>query len=227
MNFDELKLPANKKPKYIGKKFYDKYFCKLVLQIDDSKLKTTKIDSGFYSSWRYRSYDNRSTLLASLVKNVKKILTNDDYRLRAESKYLSVFTNEVADLNALMDQLPSHFKLIEMPINSNHSTVLDRHRAVVVRNSLFDKKYKFKIYMKADFGLREKRYSDVKLYLENISNYGLNNTMDRFFNSNLRFRNLGWTAAVYLNDPSDLMMFQLRFNNDIQKIEEAVLISSL
>jgi hypothetical protein len=235
MNFDEVKLPVNKTPKFVGKKFYDRYFCKLVLRIDESKLKKAKFEGSsnnawgsYSSSWsRYRSFDNRSTLLGSLVKDIKKILTNDDYRLRAEGKHISVFTNDVTDLNALMDKLPLHFNQIEMPINSNHSTVLDRHRAVVVRTSLFDKKYKFKIYMKPHFELRENRYNDVKLFLETITDYGLNGTMHSFFNTNIRTRSLGWTAAVYLNDPGDLMMFQLRFNNDIQKIEEAVLISSL
>jgi hypothetical protein len=235
MNFDEVKLPVNKTPKFVGKKFYDKYFCKLVLRIDESKLKKTKFEGAsgnawgsYSSSWsRYRSYDNRSALLGSLVKDVKKILTNSDHRLRAEGKHISIFTNDVTDLNALMDKLSPHFDQIEMPINSNHSTVLDRHRAVVVRTSLFDKKYKFKIYMKPYFELRENRYNDVKLFLENIADHGLNGTLYSFFNTNRRTRSLGWTAAVYLNDPSDLMMFQLRFNNDIQKIEEAVLISSL
>jgi hypothetical protein len=149
------------------------------------------------------------------------------HRLRAEGKHLSVFSNDVTDLNSLMDQLSLNFHEIQMPINSKHSDILDRHRAVVVRNSLFDKKFKFKVYMKPEYKLREIRYNDVKEYLENIKDYGLNHAMDRFFNSNMRTRGIGWTAAIYLNDPADLMMFQLRFNNDIQKIEEAVLISSL
>jgi hypothetical protein len=228
MNFNELKLPNKHSPKYISKKFYDKYFCKLVLKIDESKIKATKIATGFRPTWsRYSSYTNRFELLGQLVKDVKKIIINDDYRLRAEGRHLSIFTNDVSDLNAIMSQLPQHFYQIQMPINSNHSDVLDRHRAVVVRNTLFDKKFKFKVYLKGDYSLRESRYNDVKLYLENITNYGLNSTLERFFYTNNISRGIGWTAAVYLDDPSDLMMFQLRFNNDIQKIEEAVLISSL
>lgn len=228
MNFDELKLPSKHAPKYISKKFYDKYFCKLVLKIDESKVKSTKIATGFRPTWgRYSSYTNRFELLGELVKDVKKIIVNDDYRMRAEGRHLSIFTNDVSDLNAIMSQLSPHFYQIQMPINSNHSDILDRHRAVVVRNSLFDKQFKFKVYLKGDYALRENRYNDVKLYLENIANYGLNSTLERFFYTNKLSRGIGWTAAVYLDDPSDLMMFQLRFNNDIQKIEEAVLISSL
>jgi hypothetical protein len=51
--------------------------------------------------------------------------------------------------------------------------------------------------------------------------------MHDFFKTNFNNRRIGWTAAIYLNDPSDLMMFQLRFDDDIMKIEEAVLIDNL
>jgi hypothetical protein len=81
--------------------------------------------------------------------------------------------------------------------------------------------------MKPLYTLRESRYNEVKEYLENISDYGLNGTMHDFFNTNFNNKRIGWTAAVYLNDPSDLMMFQLRFDDDIMKIEEAVLIDNL
>lgn len=227
MNFDELKLPYKKKPKYISKKFYDKYFCKLVLKIEESKIKETKISAGFTSWNRYNTFTNRSELLGRLIKEVKKVIVNDDHRFRAEGKYLSIFTNDVNDLNEVMSILSLNFYELYTPINTNHSEVLDRHRAVVVRNSLYDKKYKFKVYMKPDYALRETRYKDVQLYLENIEDHGLNHTMNIFFNTDFSTRRAGWTAAIYLNNPSDLMMFQLRFNNDIQKIEEAVLISSL
>ena len=64
-------------------------------------------------------------------------------------------------------------------------------------------------------------------YLENISDYGLNGIMYEFFNTEYNTKRIGWTAAIYLNDPSDLMMFQLRFDDDIMKIEEAILIDNL
>jgi hypothetical protein len=114
-----------------------------------------------------------------------------------------------------------------MPVNNNHTEVLTNHRSVVVRNSLFDKKYKFKIYMKPYYELREARYNNIKEYLENISDYGLNSGMYQFFNTGFSARRIGWTAAVYLNDPSDLMMFQLKFDDYIMKIEEAILIDNL
>jgi hypothetical protein len=81
--------------------------------------------------------------------------------------------------------------------------------------------------MKPLYTLRESRYNEVRDYLENISDYGLNGTMHDFFKTNFNNRRIGWTAAIYLNDPSDLMMFQLRFDDDIMKIEEAVLIDNL
>jgi len=37
----------------------------------------------------------------------------------------------------------------------------------------------------------------------------------------------GYTVAIYLNDPEDLMMCQMKFHNEIHYIEEAVLLSNL
>lgn len=227
MNFDEVKLPQGVQAKYIGKKFYGKYYCKLVLKIDSSLIKQSKMSTGTVRWSRMGVFSNRGELLGKLVKQVKSHITNDDYRFRAEGKNISIFTNDVADINLIIEKMPASFCELYMPINNNHTEVLSNHRSVVVRNSLFDKKYKFKIYMKTYYDLREARYSNVKEYLENISDYGLNSGMYQFFNTEFSSRRIGWTAAVYLNDPSDLMMFQLKFDDNIMKIEEAVLIDDL
>lgn len=227
MNFDEVKLPQGFQAKYIGKKFYGKYYCKLVLKIDPLLIKKTNVSTGHTRWARMGSYTNRFELLDRLVKDVKKLILNDDCRFRSEGKNISIFTNDVADLNLIIEKMPVNFSELYMPINNNHTEVLSNHRSVVVRNSLFDKKYKFKIYMKPYYELRENRYNHIKEYLENVSDYGLNGTMHDFFNTEHNSRRIGWTAAVYLNDPSDLMMFQLRFDDYIMKIEEAVLIDNL
>jgi len=227
MNFDEVKLPQGFQAKYIGKKFYGKYYCKLVLKLDPLLIKKTNVSTGHVRWARMGMYSNRFELLGKLVKEVKTLMLNDDHRFRSEGKNISIFTNDVSDLNSIIEKMPTNFCELYMPINNNHTEVLSNHRSVVVRNSLFDKKYKFKIYMRSDYKLRESRYKDVRLYLENVNDYGLNNTMHDFFNTEYNSRRIGWTAAVYLNDPSDLMMFQLRFDDDITKIEEAVLIDNL
>ena len=227
MNFDEVKLPEGIQAKYIGKKFYGKYYCKLVLKIDSALIKQSRVSIGTMRWSRAGSFSNRGELLNKLVKQVKSFITNDDYRLRAEGKNISIFTNDVNDLNSIIEKMPVNFCELYMPVNNNHTEVLSNHRPVVDRNSLFDKKYKFKIYMKPYYELREARYSHIKEYLENISDYGLNSALYQFFNTNFSSRRIGWTAAVYLNDASDLMMFQLRFDDDIMKIEEAILIDNL
>jgi len=227
MNFDEVRLPQGVQAKYIGKKFYGKYYCKLVLRLDPSLIKQSRVSTGTMRWARMGVVSNRFELLGNLVKEVKKLILNDDYRFRAEGKNISIFTNDVTDLNLIIEKMPVNFCELYMPVNNNHTEVLSNHRSVVVRNSLFDKKYKFKIYMKPLYTLRESRYNEVREYLENISDYGLNGIMHDFFNTNFNNKRIGWTAAVYLNDPSDLMMFQLRFDDDIMKIEEAVLIDNL
>ena len=167
MNFDEIKLPQGVQAKYIGKKFYGKYYCKLVLKIDTWLIKQSKVSTATIRWGRTGVFSNRFELLGKLVKEVKQHMLNDDYRFRAEAKNISIFTNDVADLNSIIEKMPKNFCELYMPVNNNHTEILSNHRSVVVRNSLFDKKYKFKIYMKPYYELREARYSNIKEYLEN------------------------------------------------------------
>jgi hypothetical protein len=63
--------------------------------------------------------------------------------------------------------------------------------------------------------------------LEDADNtrWAVNKTLRQYFNNIPGYK--GYTASIYLNDPEDLMMCQIKFNNEIYYIEEAVLISSL
>jgi hypothetical protein len=99
---------------------------------------------------------------------------------------------------------------------------------VLVRKSLFEGKYKFKIYFKSDWKEKAERYPKIKEWVDSLQcDYKLNNILEGFFNTKRPIRNLGYTIAVYLNDPGDLMMCQLRFNDSILKVEEAVLLEEL
>jgi hypothetical protein len=225
-SLDNCKLPAHVKVKHIPKKFYSKYVYKIVLQIDKTQLK----EDGRFRSWRssYATFTNRLSLLNDLIRLVKSKITDDDYRFRSESLTVSYFTNSENDIVSVMNFLGHRVIEFYRPVSVAHVDLLDEHTKVVVRSSLFEKKYRFKVYLKPSWVDREARFKETKDWLESsATEFGLNNSLQNFFYTNKSPRGMGYTVAVYFNDPQDLMMFQLRFNEKIQKIEEAVLVSDL
>jgi hypothetical protein len=207
--------------------YYKKYIYKLIFEVDRAKLiKSTSKQNYFYS--KYHSYSNRMQVISELLKRIDQHVTSDDYRLRAENVRVSLFTSDINDVVSLITNMPDRLVEFERPYNDNHIEIMDNFRKVVVRNSLFEKEFKFKIYLKYDFKMRETRYAGVQNFLESLdSKWSVNSTLNRFFNTAMTGRHIGYTAAVYLTSAEDLMMFQLRFNEDIVKIEEAVLVTEL
>lgn len=227
MNFDDIKLPSSCKLKYTKKMYYKKYIFKMVFEIDKSKLVRSTVKQNYFYA-RFHAYSNRVELVAELLAQLDKHVKSSDYRVRTESIRISLFTSDFDDVLALTSNLGHRLVEFERPYNNNHVEILDNFRKVVVRNSFFERDYKFKIYLKYDYKMRESRYSDVQNFLQNLdSKWAVNSILDKFFNTKVTTRRLGYTAAVYLNNPEDLMMFQLRFNDDISKIEEAILVSDL
>jgi hypothetical protein len=225
MNLDNFVIPENISINYIQKKYYDKYFYKLILNIDQAKL--IKDNQKAYR-FNYIVYTNRFALVNNLVKDIKASIVDDDYRFRSENISVSVFTNSEANIIKLITDLPDRVVALYRPLNTAHIDLVENHKKVLVRNSLFEKQYKFKVYLKPSWAEREARFSEVKEWLtESNLDYGINGALNKYFYTNKSMRGLGFTVAVYFNNPQDLMMFQLRFNEKILKIEEAVLLSEL
>ncbi len=226
MSLDNLQIPSTCKVKYTQRMYYKKYIYKLIFEVDKAKLIKSTAKTYYYT--KYASYTNRKQLVDDLLKQIAKYAKNDDCRIRSESVRVSFFTNDIKDVESLILNMHNRLIEIERPVNDNHVEILDNFRKVVVRSSLFEQEYKFKIYLRYDFKMREIRYQPVQQFLENLDGkWGVNSTLRRFFNTTMTGRHLGYTAAVYLDNAEDLMMFQLRFNEDILKIEEAMLLSSL
>lgn len=226
MKLDNFCFPSHVKLKYIQKKYYSKYFYKLELQLDKSKL--VREDTKRWRASSYINYSNRFYLIKEIVADIKSSVVDDDYRIRSEGISISFFTNSEENIIKIFEKIPSNVLSLYRPLNSAHVDVIENHKKVLVRGSLFEKKYKFKVYLRPSWEQREKRFSEFKDWLDNSNtDYALNNALKQYFNTNRSMRGIGYTTAVYFNDPQDLMMFQLRFNNQILKIEEAVLLSEL
>ena len=54
-----------------------------------------------------------------------------------------------------------------------------------------------------------------------------NKILTRFLETEKEHRALGYTIAVYLNDPEDIFVCQMKFQGLLECIEEAILVSEL
>jgi hypothetical protein len=221
-----LSIPKFVKQFSIERKYYKKYFYKIVLKIDESKIKPGV--PRIYHPWGFSAmYAARQELL----KEVANLPIQDaDCKIRSESRWISVFTNDTKFIELIFKELGHRIYEYHRPVSDNHKEVVDENRRIRVRKRLFENQFKYKVYFSQDWKFRADRYSEVKLWLDGLEDadrtrWAVNKTLRQFFNSTPGYK--GYTAAVYLNDAEDLMMCQMRFHNEIEYIEEAVLISSL
>lgn len=221
-----LSIPKFVKQFSIERKYYKKYFYKIVLKIDENKLKPGV--PRIYHPWGFTAM---YTLRQELIKEIANLPIQDaDCKIRSESRLVSVFTNDTAFIEMLFDKLSLRITEYHRPVSEEHKEVVDENRRIRVRKRLFENEFKYKVYFSQDWKYRTDKYSDVKLWLSGLEDvdgkrWAVNKTLRQYFNNIPGYK--GYTAAIYLNDPEDLMMCQIKFNNEIEYIEEAVLISSL
>jgi hypothetical protein len=225
MNLDNLTFPAGVGVEYIQKKYFGRYIYKMVMYFDelnDRKIKRRSINYNLGSS--RRSHLEVKKLIRSIVHDKK---TN--FRLRIEGNIVSFFTNDTDHIRRLATDVPDKILKFEKPFNDAHKEILENKSQIIVRKSLFAKKFKYKIHLKSSKSHRESRYAEVKSYVKSISNleYGANSTLEDYWNPKKLARYLGWSISLYLNHMEDIMMFRLKFDDLIWKIEEVVLIDEL
>ena len=222
----KLVIPKFVKQFSIERKYYKKYFYKIVLKVDDNVVKTSvpRMYHPFGFSALYAARQN-------LVKEIAALPIQDaDCKIRSESRWVSVFTNDTALIELLFQELSHRITEYHRPVSEEHKEVVDQNRRIRVRKRLFENQFKYKVYFSQDWKYRENKYIDVKNWLSGLENsegtrWAVNKTLQQHFGNMPGYK--GYTAAIYLNDPEDLMMCQIRFTNEIYYIEEAVLISSL
>ena len=221
-----LSIPKFVKQYSIERKYYKKYFYKIVLKVDDNVVKTSvpRMYHPFGFSALYAARQN-------LVKEIAALPIQDaDCKIRSESRWVSVFTNNTDLIELLFQELSHRITEYHSPVSEVHKEIVDQNRRIRVRKRLFENEFKYKVYFSQDWKYRTDKYSDVKNWLSGLEDadntrWAVNKTLRQYFNNIPGYK--GYTAAIYLNDPEDLMMCQIKFNNEIYYIEEAVLISSL
>jgi hypothetical protein len=221
-----LSIPKFVKQYSIERKYYKKYFYKIVLKVDDSKIKP-----GVPRIYHPYGFSAMYNLRQELIKEIANLPIQDaDCKIRSESRCVSVFTNDTKFIELLFNDLSHRIIEYHRPVSEEHISVVDQNRRIRVRKRLFENEFKYKVYFCQDWKYRQDAYSEVKQWLNGLENstgkrWSVNNTLRQYFNATPGYK--GYTAAVYLNEPEDLMMCQMRFHSEIEYIEEAVLISSL
>jgi hypothetical protein len=221
-----LSIPKSVKQYSIERKYYKKYFYKIVLEVDMSKIKP-----GVPRIYHPYGFSALFTARQELLKEITNLPIQDaDCKIRSESRCVSVFTNDTKFIELLFKDLSHRIIEYHRPVSEEHISVVDQNRRIRVRKRLFENEFKYKVYFSIDWRLRQDAYSEVKQWLNGLENtngtrWAVNNTLRQYFNATSGYK--GYTAAVYLNEAEDLMMCQMRFHSEIQYIEEAVLISSL
>ena len=222
----KLAIPKSVKQYSIERKYYKKYFYKIVLKVDESKIKPGV--PRIYHPYGFSAlFAARQDLLNEIVALP---IADADCKIRSEYRYVSVFTNDTDFIELLFKDLGHRITEYHSPVSDSHKEVVDQNRRIRVRQRLFENEFKYKVYFSQDWKHRADGYSDVKNWLDSLENtnntrWSVNSTLRQYFNATPGYK--GYTAAVYLNEPEDLMMCQMRFHSEIQYIEEAVLISSL
>lgn len=219
-----LTIPKFVKQVSIERKYYKKYFYKIVLKVDESKPGVPRINLTYGFTALYASRLN-------LLKEITALPIQDaDCKIRSENKWVSVFTNDTEFIELLFKDLGYRITEYHRPVSDVHKNVIDQNRRIRVRKRLFENDFKYKVYFTQDWKYRTDGYVDVKKWLYELDNtngirWEVNKTLRQYFDSTPGYK--GYTAAIYLNEPEDLMVCQMRFHSEIQYIEEAVLIDSL
>ena len=229
MNLDNYKFPPGVKTEYTQRKFYNKYCYKIVCQIDMDQLEpSVDASNNYFYRHRLRFYSNKGRLLEE-IKNQMEANLKHDRQTRCEGFCVSLFSNSEDDVIEILKSMPQRVVEVVRPASQQHIDVLDKNKKIIVRKTLFNDQFRYKIYFKSNYDLREQRYKPVQDWLENFDNleWAGNENLKKFFYVKNPRVHVGWTTALYLNSREDLMMLQLRFNDDISLIEEIVLLSEV
>jgi len=232
MNLDNVIIPIDIAVKYIQKKFYNKYIYKLEFDIPLKDSSPPRMSYPHYV--RYSSSQARQKS-QQLANTIERLITDKDCRFRIEYSSVSFFTNSEADvIEIVKNKNLEKLTAIHRPVSDQHVTTIEFNKRIRVRNALFDDRFRYKVYLNNIYKLKETQFADIKSWAEVTDNpdesrWGVNGNLRRFLE--LRpgdsARGIGWTIAVFLHVPENLMMFQLKFHNYISFIEEAVLISEV
>ena len=234
MRLSNINVPINILMIPTEKIFYKTFLYKLSFSVNPED---AVVELG-YSAHMNKSYPYtlairaaRRVRLNKIRNEILSIITTEEHRFRLEHTTVNFYTSNEQDVLILVEELSDILQAIHYPISNNHRDILSKSHTVRVRNSLFESKFKYKIYLKWGWTDRLDRFPEISNWLlsmgQDNTRWQPNSTLRDFMFTNKDARRLGSTIAFYLSDPEDIMMCHLKFDHLIEKVEEAVLISDL
>ena len=241
-NSNKIVIPRHIKIKVPEKSYYGKYTHKLELVATREKSAAT-IRS--MNNWRFNR-TNYYNVHQEVTNPIKRILADYeletshsfDYRLRQEGTTVSVYFSDTKVLELILaDRIVSKIVSLHQPINDKHLEVMEINKKIRVRKSLFNKSYRYKLYIKNTTKFRKEELSALNDWIKDTfpedDRIAINDGLDYLLvYGKTKTRARSWyihntILAIYINDEVDLMLMKLRLNEHIAYIEEAVLFTEL
>ena len=242
MSFSELKIPKHVTIKVPEKCYFKKYTHKLEFEASAEK-KAAGMRAGNSWSMRRSNYYNVRSEITSPIKNVLSSHESEekkfDYRLRQEAYTVSLYfsDSEILEL-VLASPIKGKLTTLYRPHNDKHLEFMEVNKKVRVRKTLFNRHYRYKLYIKNTVKFRKDEIFGFKGWLRETypekDRIDINSGLSYLFTTHTANKTKGtsWyrasaVLAIYLNDEVDLMMAKLRLNEHISHVEEAVLLEEL
>jgi len=241
-NSNDIVIPRHIKIEVPEKSYYGKYTHKLDLVATKEQSAAT-IRS--LNNWRFNR-TNYHNVQVEVTKPIRRILADYaletghelDYRLRQEGATLSVYFSDTKILELILaDRIVSKIVSLYRPINDKHLEVMEINKKIRVRKSLFNKAFRYKLYIKNTTKFRKEELSAFNNWIKDTfpedDRIAINAGLDYLLvYGKTRERARSWyihntILAIYINDEVDLMLTKLRLNEHIAYIEQAILFTEL
>jgi hypothetical protein len=241
-NSNKIVIPEHIKIKVPEKPYYGKYTHKLDLVATKEQTAATMRS---LNNWRFNR-TNYYNVQVEITKPIKRIIADHeletgqvlDYRLRQEGATVNLYFSDTKVLElVLADRITSKIVSLHQPINDKHLEVMEVNKKIRVRKSLFNKSYRYKLYIKNTIKFRKEELSSFNNWIKETfpedSRISVNTGLDYLLvYGKIKERTPTWytyntVLAIYINDEVDLMLMKLRLNEHIAYIEEAVLFTEL
>ena len=243
MNSNELKIPKHVAIRAPEKCYFRKYTHKLEFEASAEKKAASMAVSQSWSRRRYNYYNVKSEI-TNPIKNILSSHETDDkkfdYRLRQESYTVSLYFSDSKILELMLsDPIKGKLTALYKPHNDKHLEFMEVNKKIRVRKTLFNRYYRYKLYVKNTSKFRKDEIMGFRAWLHETypekDRIDINSGLSYLFNfssSPAANKGTAWyrasaVLAIYFNDEVDLMMAKLRLNEHISHIEEAVLLEEL
>lgn len=216
----------------------------LIKKVQDKKIAVVPAGKGWYN----KQYNSRILLrgkrgnncrIGGLVAVIKESPTLNVTRSRSEYSGYALYCNSPEQVSGVLDWIEKHapadlveIESVDCPVNDSHSAILDSEFPTIVRRTLYDKKYRYRIVANIPYGVDK---DDLEALLRAWREFEDNNEgsmapgarrRDRIGKQSQWF-GYGGEISFYTDDPQLSFIMKLTYPDYYHRTEKAVLVSEL